>query len=153
MSILDSLVQALAEGRLEVVYLSAPLSPETPVLMLPPEFGQTATFELEEISRYDDRGPAWYWNNFRTGEHWQYQWPRDGPTAYTESRQEPASVGPRIPVLMGCSRHPSGRTARPLADVDDARRLRQPAPGRRSGVVRARGTGSPGGSGCVTTSE
>lgn len=24
---------------------------------------------MEEISRYDDRGPAWYWNNIHTGEH------------------------------------------------------------------------------------
>ena len=32
-------------------------------------FAQTAAFQLEEISRYDDRGPAWYWNNLRTGEH------------------------------------------------------------------------------------
>ena len=39
------------------------------MIQLPPEFGQTAHFELEEISRYDDRGPAWYWNNFRSGEH------------------------------------------------------------------------------------
>ncbi|WP_205739635.1 cyclase family protein [Georgenia sp. SYP-B2076] len=33
------------------------------------QLGQTARFQLEEISRYDDRGSAWYWNNFRTGEH------------------------------------------------------------------------------------
>jgi kynurenine formamidase len=26
-------------------------------------------FRLEEISRYDDRGPAWYWNDIHTGEH------------------------------------------------------------------------------------
>ena len=26
-------------------------------------------FQLEEISRYDERGPAWYWNNIPTGEH------------------------------------------------------------------------------------
>jgi kynurenine formamidase len=69
MSLLASLVDGLASGRIEVVDLTAPLSRETPILMLPPEFGQTASFELEEISRYDDRGPAWYWNNFRTGEH------------------------------------------------------------------------------------
>ncbi len=24
---------------------------------------------MEEISRYDERGPAWYWNNFSCGEH------------------------------------------------------------------------------------
>lgn len=69
MSILDSFVDALTGGGVEVVDLTAPLSAETPVIQLPPEFGQTARFELEEISRYDDRGPAWYWNNFRTGEH------------------------------------------------------------------------------------
>jgi kynurenine formamidase len=45
------------------------LSADTPVIQLPPPFGQTATFRLEEISRYDERGPAWYWNNVRTGEH------------------------------------------------------------------------------------
>ena len=69
MSILESFVDALTGGGVEVVDLTAPLSAETPVIQLPPEFGQTARFELEEISRYDDRGPAWYWNNIRTGEH------------------------------------------------------------------------------------
>ncbi|HET8717091.1 MAG TPA: cyclase family protein [Nocardioidaceae bacterium] len=66
---LSQLIASLNGGSIEVVDLTAPLSHETPILMLPPEFGQTARFELEEISRYDDRGPAWYWNNFRTGEH------------------------------------------------------------------------------------
>jgi kynurenine formamidase len=69
MSVLTNLVSALSSGSIEVVDLTAPLSNETPILELPPQFGQTARFELEEISRYDDRGPAWYWNNFRTGEH------------------------------------------------------------------------------------
>ena len=49
--------------------LTARLTAATPIIALPPEFGQTQRFELEEISRYDDRGPAWYWNNFRSGEH------------------------------------------------------------------------------------
>src|SRR5919107_1376843 len=64
-----ALTYAVADGSIEVVDLTAPLSSGTPVIQLPPEFGQTARFELEEISRYDDRGPAWYWNNFRSGEH------------------------------------------------------------------------------------
>jgi kynurenine formamidase len=68
-SVLSALAAALADGSVEVVDLTAPLSSGTPVIQLPPEFGQTARFELEEISRYDDRGPAWYWNNFRSGEH------------------------------------------------------------------------------------
>jgi kynurenine formamidase len=27
------------------------------------------SFSLREVSRYDDRGPAWYWNDITTGEH------------------------------------------------------------------------------------
>lgn len=69
MSILAQLADALREGSVEVIDLTAPLSSQTPLLELPPQFGQTAQFQHEEISRYDDRGPAWYWNNFRTGEH------------------------------------------------------------------------------------
>jgi kynurenine formamidase len=69
MSILEEFAEALAGGGIDVVDLTAPLSADTPVIQLPPPFGQTATFALEEISRYDERGPAWYWNNVRTGEH------------------------------------------------------------------------------------
>src|SRR5689334_11277147 len=69
MAVLSDLVSALTSGSVEVVDLTAPLSHDTPLLVLPEQFGQTARFELEEISRYDDAGPAWYWNNFRTGEH------------------------------------------------------------------------------------
>ena len=69
MPVLAELAGALASGTVEVVDLTAPLSSSTPTLQLPPQFGQTAKFEFEEISRYDERGPAWYWNNFRTGEH------------------------------------------------------------------------------------
>jgi kynurenine formamidase len=68
-SVLQALTAALAGGSVQIVDLTAPLSADTPVIQLPPEFGQTARFELEEISRYDERGPAWYWNNFRSGEH------------------------------------------------------------------------------------
>ncbi|SNX56896.1 kynurenine formamidase [Streptomyces sp. TLI_55] len=68
-SILQALLAGLRGGAIEVVDLTAPLSSQTPVIQLPEPFGQTQVFELEEISRYDDRGPAWYWNNFRTGEH------------------------------------------------------------------------------------
>lgn len=69
MTVLPALINGLASGAIEVVDLTAPLTSETPILQLPEQFGQTARFELDEISAYDDRGPAWYWNNFRTGEH------------------------------------------------------------------------------------
>ena len=66
---LNDLMSALSSGAIDVIDLTAPLSSATPILQLPPELGQTSRFELEEISHYDERGPAWYWNNFRTGEH------------------------------------------------------------------------------------
>src|SRR5262245_7515578 len=69
MPVLTQLVESLRSGAVRVVDLTAPLSSSTPTLQLPEQFGQTASFALEEISAYDDRGPAWYWNNFRTGEH------------------------------------------------------------------------------------
>ncbi len=69
MPVLAALTDALRTGRVEVVDLTAPLHSGTPIIQLPPQFGQTAPFQLAEISRYDERGPAWYWNNFRTGEH------------------------------------------------------------------------------------
>ena len=59
----------LLAGEIEVIDLTSPLHADTPILQLPPQWGQTQPFQLEEISRYDDRGPAWYWNNIRTGEH------------------------------------------------------------------------------------
>jgi len=69
MADLTSLAARIIDGTIEVVDLTSPLHSGTPILQLPPELGQTVPFQLEEISRYDDRGPAWYWNNFRTGEH------------------------------------------------------------------------------------
>ena len=69
MSVLSDLIEALAAGRLEVIDLTAPLSERTPILQLPPPFANTQGFSLQEISNFDERGPAWYWNNFSAGEH------------------------------------------------------------------------------------
>ncbi len=67
--ILAGLTEALASGAVEVVDLAHPLEPGTPVISLPPEFGQSAPFRIERISDYDNRGPAWAWNNLSLGEH------------------------------------------------------------------------------------
>ena len=69
MSVLQDLLAGLASGRIEVVDLTASLSEDTPILQLPPPFANTQRFTRTELSRYDDRGPAWYWNDFSTGEH------------------------------------------------------------------------------------
>jgi kynurenine formamidase len=59
----------VASGAIRTIDLTQTLSPDTPTLVLPPEFGQCAAFSQEEISRYDERGVAWYWNNFTVSEH------------------------------------------------------------------------------------
>jgi kynurenine formamidase len=69
MSVLHDLLTALNSSRIEIVDLTAPLCSSTPVLQLPEPFSNTISFRLEEISRYDDRGAAWYWNDIHTGEH------------------------------------------------------------------------------------
>ncbi|GAA0998419.1 cyclase family protein [Acrocarpospora macrocephala] len=69
MSVLRDLVAGIRGGSIEVIDLTAPLASSTPILMLPEPFGNTIPFTLQEISRYDDRGPGWYWNNIATGEH------------------------------------------------------------------------------------
>ena len=67
--ILGSFAGALASGQIRVVDLTNTLSPDFPVIVMPPELGQSAPFRMERISRYDASGPAWYWNNLSFGEH------------------------------------------------------------------------------------
>jgi kynurenine formamidase len=66
---LAQLVEDLAVGRLTVIDLSQPLGPETPVIELPPIFANSPGCTITEISRYDARGPGWYWNTLHLGEH------------------------------------------------------------------------------------
>ena len=68
-SILNTLAQALVSRRIRIIDLTQTLSPAFPTIAMPPELGQCQPFRLEEISRYDERGPGWYWNNFTCGEH------------------------------------------------------------------------------------
>ena len=66
---LDGLAQALASGRVEAVDLSQRLTPDTPVIQLPPPFANTPGFKKHVISNYDAKGPGWYWNWIEIGEH------------------------------------------------------------------------------------
>jgi kynurenine formamidase len=68
-NVLYELLSQLRSGALRVVDLTQPLSAATPLLPLPPQWPNTPAFRMWEISRYDERGPAWYWNGFETGEH------------------------------------------------------------------------------------
>ena len=64
-----SLIEALAGGAVEILDLTQPLSESTPVIRLPEQFEQTPGLKVHEISRYDERGPAWAWNWLEIGEH------------------------------------------------------------------------------------
>ena len=66
---LPTLLDALATGRVEILDLTAPLGPDTPVLQLPEPFANTIPLSLEKVSDFDAAGPFWSWNNIHTGEH------------------------------------------------------------------------------------
>lgn len=61
--------QGIASGDMTVVDLAQPLNAKTPIIHLPPPFANTPAFTKHEISHYDAKGPAWYWNWFEVGEH------------------------------------------------------------------------------------
>jgi kynurenine formamidase len=94
--LLAGLVGAVAAGSIELVDLTQTLSEDTPLLVLPPEFGQCAGFSREEISRYDARGVAWYWNNFSVGEHTGTHF--DAPIHWVTGRDLPHNSTDTLPV-------------------------------------------------------
>jgi kynurenine formamidase len=133
-SVLSDLTAALAAGSVEVVDLTAPLSERTPILQLPPPFANTQGFTLQEISRYDDRGPGWYWNNISAGEHvgTHFDAPahwitgRDGPDV---SQVPPAHlVGPAVVIDKSaeCASNPDFLLQ--VADVEAWQREHGPLP-------------------------
>ncbi len=69
MTVNAALLNAIASGELKVVDLTETLCPEYPTISLPPEFGQASPMVINEISRYNESGPMWYWNNFTISEH------------------------------------------------------------------------------------
>lgn len=69
-SALTRMADLLLDGRVEVVDLTAPLGPDTPLLKLPPELAvDTPAIEIHSISEYDRNGPFWAWNWLKLGEH------------------------------------------------------------------------------------
>ena len=94
-ALLSELASALARGSVRVVDLSQTLSPGFPQIVLPPEFDQCAPFRMEEISRYDERGPGWYWNNISFGEHTGTHF--DAPVHWITGRDLPNNTTDTIP--------------------------------------------------------
>ena len=110
---LAQLVSGLTSKRIRVVDLTQTLSPDFPALKLPEQWGQTWPFSLENISRYDERGPAWYWNNFACGEHTGTHF--DAPIHWVSGKDQPNNAVDTIPVenfiapacVIDCSREVS----------------------------------------------
>jgi kynurenine formamidase len=94
-SLLSEFAKAVVSGSIRVVDLSVPLEPKTPIIPLPPEFGASWPFKIKEISKYDDRGPAWYWNNFSCGEHTGTHF--DAPVHWVTGKDYPNNTTDTIP--------------------------------------------------------
>jgi kynurenine formamidase len=93
--ILEELVAALASGSVKVVDLTRPLEPHTPVIDLPPIFAASPGVTIDEISRYDSKGPAWYWNTLRFGEHTGTHF--DAPVHWITGKDLPQNACDTIP--------------------------------------------------------
>lgn len=92
---LTLLLEDLAAGRLRVVDLTKPLGPDTPVIRLPPPFADSPGVTIETLSQFDDRGPAWYWNTLRLGEHTGTHF--DAPVHWITGRDLPENACDTIP--------------------------------------------------------
>ena len=84
------------DHRIRVVDLTQTLTPEFPQIALPPEMGQCWPFRIEEVSKYDERGPGWYWNNFSCGEHTGTHF--DAPIHWVTGKDYPKNATDSIPV-------------------------------------------------------
>ena len=94
-SILQTLVAELVAGRVKVVDLTQPLGPDTAVIGLPDIFAPSPGASIEVISKYDARGPAWYWNTIRMGEHTGTHF--DAPVHWITGRELPSNATDTIP--------------------------------------------------------
>ena len=95
-TLLAQLAQGIVQGRVRVVDLTVPLEPSTVTIQLPPQFAPSQPFSLQEISRYDARGPAWYWNNLSCGEHTGTHF--DAPIHWVTGKDHPNNATHNIPV-------------------------------------------------------
>jgi kynurenine formamidase len=95
-SLLAQVVEALNRGTLTIVDLTQPLGPSTPVIALPPVFAASPGVTIDVISRYDEHGPAWYWNALAFGEHTGTHF--DAPVHWITGRDLPGNACDTIPV-------------------------------------------------------
>ena len=95
-TVLSLLVEELRNGRVRVVDLTQPLDANTPVIELPDMFAQSPGLSIEQISQYDDNGPAWYWNTLTLGEHTGTHF--DAPAHWISGKDRANNTTDTIPV-------------------------------------------------------
>ncbi|MEZ4862636.1 MAG: cyclase family protein [Caldilineaceae bacterium] len=95
-TVLSLLVEELRNNRIKIVDLTQPLAPDTPVIDLPPIFAASPGLSVEVISHYDDKGPAWYWNTIRLGEHTGTHF--DAPVHWITGKDRANNTTDTIPV-------------------------------------------------------
>ena len=94
---LAGLALALVDGSIEVVDLTAPLGPDTPLLYLQPDFAKnTPKFKMHEISAYDQNGPWWAWGWMELGEHTGTHF--DAPSHWISGKDLPQNTTDTVPV-------------------------------------------------------
>ena len=59
-------------------------------------FAPSKGVSIDKISRYDDDGPAWYWNNLTFGEHTGTHF--DAPIHWVTGKDTPNGTTDTIPV-------------------------------------------------------
>ena len=95
-NILISLAEKISNEDIRIIDLTNTLSSEFPVIVLPPEFGQCDHFSMETISKYDDNGPAWYWNKISMNEHTGTHF--DAPAHWVTGKDLPNNSVDSIPL-------------------------------------------------------
>ena len=94
-ALLTQVADALSRGTMRVVDLTQPLGPATPVIGLPPIFAASPGVTIDVISEYDSKGPAWYWNTLRFGEHTGTHF--DAPVHWITGKDLPDNACDTIP--------------------------------------------------------
>lgn len=93
---LQKLISEIASNNIQIIDLTATLNNETPILQLPSEWNLHWPFSKELISEYDDKGPAWYWNNIKCSEHTGTHF--DAPIHWVSGKDLESNATDTIPV-------------------------------------------------------
>ena len=134
----QGLIAGLADGSIQVVDLTQPLSETTPVLVLPEPFANTPHLSRKRLSNFDEDGPAWAWDVLELGEHTGTH--LDAPVHWITGRggEDVASISPsRLvgPAVVIDKTAEVGRRPRLPADRGQPRRARGRARSDRRGLL------------------